>query len=97
MGVMKSVILEEKDRLERALNAYQNEINKLPKGSIQMKLIKGNKYAYRAWREDKKVITQRVKDLELEEVKRLINKRQRLEKQVKEIKKELKYIEKVIK
>ena len=95
--IIKSVLLEEKERLERALKAYENEIKNLPKGSIQIKLINGRKYAYRAWRSGSNVVTERIKDVMLEDMSKLINRRQRLEKQVREIKKELKYIGKVIK
>ena len=95
--IIKSVLIEEQRRLERALKAYENEIDHLPKGSIQLKLINGKNYAYRAWRSGSRVATERIKDSMLEEMRKNINRRQRLEKQVREIKRELKYLEKVIK
>lgn len=95
--IIKSVLIEEQRRLERALKAYESEIKNLPKGSIQMKKINGRIYAYRAWRSGNNIVTERIMDEVIDEMRKNINRRQRIEKQIREIKKELKYLEKVIK
>lgn len=45
-GVIKGVLAEELENSLRLKTEYENAINKLPKGSLSLKKIKGHKYYY---------------------------------------------------
>jgi len=52
---IKDVLKEELDNSIRMLQSYNKELSKLPRGSLQGKIIKGKKYYYIAFREKGKV------------------------------------------
>ena len=62
----------------------QEWISQLPKGNITYKSIRGKKYAYLQWTENKKQFSRRVKDDELQELSEKIEARKALEKKLKE-------------
>lgn len=62
----------------------QEWISQLPKGNITYKSIRGKKYAYLQWTENKKQFSRRVKDDELQELSAKIEERKALEKKLKE-------------
>lgn len=62
----------------------QEWISQLPKGNITYKSIRGKKYAYLQWTENKKQYSRRVKDNELQELSEKIEARKALEKKLKE-------------
>ena len=64
---------------------YMKEwIEKLPKGNITYKTIRGKKYAYLQWTQDGKQRSRRVKDDELQELSGKIEARKAIEKKLKE-------------
>ena len=76
MGVIKSVILDEYDRNKRMQQAYEHELEALPRASITQKKINGHVYYYWMYRENGKVVNKyisaknnRINDL-LEQVQR---------------------------
>lgn len=55
MGVIKGVLKEELDNSSRMQSSYEQELKKLPKGSLVKKRIKGREYYYLLFRENGKV------------------------------------------
>lgn len=49
---LKGVLKEEIDNAIRLQKRYQQELSRLPKGSLVEKIIKGRKYYYRVYRND---------------------------------------------
>jgi hypothetical protein len=97
MAIIKEMLLEEYQRLKNSEKAYINKINSLPKGSIRIKKSGNNNYYYLKFRKKDKTITQYVKN-EKEAIKKLsfkIRQRKKYESILKEIKKDLKLIEKI--
>jgi hypothetical protein len=47
MSVLKNVLIEEKDRLEKNIHAYEEILSKLPKGSIVIRNIHNHYFVYR--------------------------------------------------
>lgn len=66
-------------------NMIISEIETLPTGGITYKKINGKEYAYYQWREDGKQRTRRIKDEELEQFSRQIERRKELQNLIKEI------------
>lgn len=99
MPVMKDVLIEELERLERMEKAYLKKISELPKGSISMKKIAGKMYPYRAYREGNKVISEylKVNHKELEQLKSQINQRRKYEESIKAIREDCKFIKAALK
>ena len=52
-----STILQEKERIDRMLAKYQEELGTLPKGTISEKKVKQSTYFYLKYREGKKVVS----------------------------------------
>lgn len=61
------------------------EIETLPTGGITYKKINGKEYAYYQWREDGKQRSKRIKDEELEQLSRQIERRKELQNLIKDI------------
>ena len=79
MSIIKHILGEELERLEKLLEKYRQEIDRLPKGSLAKKQRYGNNYIYLAYRDGKKVIfkyigkesSDAVKDIKVLRKKRL--------------------------
>ena len=56
LNLILSTILQEKERIDRMLSKYQEELGTLPKGTISEKKDKQSTYYYLKYREGKKVI-----------------------------------------
>ena len=63
MNLILSTILQEKERIDRMLSKYQEELGTLPKGTISEKKVKQSTYFYLKYREGKKVISRYILDL----------------------------------
>lgn len=99
MESIDGVLKEEVRRLQAAQHSYVREIAKLPKGSVQMKKIKGIRYPYLVFRKGKKVIYQYVGYLSERDVKNLeerIDLRRRYEKQLREMRYNQKRIKRML-
>ena len=57
LNLILSTILQEKERIDRMLAKYQEELGRLPKGTISEKKVKQSTYFYLKYREGKKVIS----------------------------------------
>ena len=99
MPVIKDMLKEELNRLERMEKAYQQKISQLPKGSIVMKKIAGKMYPYRAFRKGAQVKSEylKVSQEELEQLKIQINQRRKYEDALKSIKEDSKFIKVALK
>jgi len=100
MKILNSVLNEELDRLNQLKKNYEKQIAKLPKGSLIKKNIKGNVYYYLNYRQEKKKIFKYIGKLPGKELENLLNKieeRRKLEKLNKQVKKDIKKLEKMIK
>ena len=97
MSMVYDVLLEEKSRINDKIAFYNERINRLPKGSILIKTIKGHQYNYLVYREGKKVVTKYIKKADLEEVRIMLGKRKKIEEILRDLKKDIKLIDKVVK
>ena len=90
MGVIKSVILDEYDRNKRMQQAYEQEIAKLPRGSITQKKINGRDYYYWMYRENGKVVNKYIskKRNNINDLLKQVQRRRELEKLVRSLKRE---------
>jgi hypothetical protein len=55
MSVLRNVLIEEKERLEKNIHAYEEILSKLPKGSIVVRKIRNHYFVYRNVRLDHRV------------------------------------------
>ena len=55
MSIIKGILEEELKRLEELAVFYEKKISEFPRGSISLKVRRGQRYIYLAYREDKKV------------------------------------------
>lgn len=100
MKILNSVLNEELDRLNKLKKNYEKQIAKLPKGSLIRKNIKENIYYYLNYRQEKKKIFKYIGKLPGKELENLLDKieeRRKLEKLNKQVKKDIKKLEKMIK
>lgn len=100
MKILNGVLNEELDRLNKLKKNYEKQIAKLPKGSLIRKNIKGNIYYYLNYRQEKKKIFKYIGKLPRKELENLLDRieeRRRLEKLNKQVKKDIKKLEKMIK
>jgi hypothetical protein len=78
---------------------YVDAIRELPRGSMQKKRIYGNEYFYLKYREGSKVKTDYLgvlSDEQIEEIQGKISKRKQFENLLKEARKAIKYLRKVL-
>ena len=72
MSVLNSVLLEEIERLERNISEYQKILSSLPRGSIFIRKIGGSSYAYRKRKENGKIVSEYLGNIDSDEAKRQI-------------------------
>lgn len=88
MNSLQGILREEQERLKAAEKSYRKEIAKLPKGSVQIKEIKGISYAYLVYREGPKVISEylgRLSDAKVERLDDQIEDRRKFEEGLKKV------------
>jgi len=94
------VLIEEKQRLERAKKLFSREIAKLPKGSLQLKKRASQYFYYRVFRdENNKHTTVYIGKKDSKEViktQELIQERKELEQKFRKVKKDLNSITRLI-
>lgn len=96
MSVLEEVLLEEYDRTKRIISALKKELNTLPKGSVQEKIIGGRKYSYLVYREGKNVRSDYIKKSDIEIVRNGIAKRKENETAIKELQNSINQITKAV-
>ncbi len=97
LSLLKEIITEEFHRNLLMQRQYEVEIKKLPKGTIVIKKVGNNEYAYLKYRNGRKTITDyigRDQD-EIRELKKQIQKRRHFERMLSELKKEVRFVEKI--
>ena len=67
------------DNKNTQISQLKNEINKLPKGNITYKIIRGKRRMYLQWYEDGATKSSYVKKADEENIKALVNRRKELE------------------
>ena len=97
--VFYGVVEEEKERNLERQEAYKEEIDKLPKGYLNIKKSKGIEYYYLQRRDGQKFISEYIgnDEAKVEEIKKLIAKRKHYEGLIRRLKLEYKQMCKVVK
>lgn len=94
---MVSILREEKLRSERTVRAFELEMEKLPKGSLQKKTRGEKEYLYLAYRApDGKVVYQYIRKKDVEQYREAIEKRDCLKKSVESLKYGIKVLDKAL-
>lgn len=88
MNLILSTILQEKERIDRMLTKYQEELYALPKGTISEKKVRQSTYYYLKYRDGKKVVSRYIPKDDVETVRRQIEKRRHIETMVRSLQEE---------
>jgi len=94
-GVIKSVLQEELNNSLRMKKEYEAALNKLPKGSLVVKKIKGHEYHYLVYRENKKVQYKykgKISEKEKKKYEEAKKQRAQYRKLLSKVKKQIKYL-----
>ena len=91
-----STILQEKERIDRMLAKYQEELETLPKGTISEKKVKQSTYFYLKYREGKKVISRYIPQKDVEAVREQVEKRRHIETMIRSLQEERAIAEKAL-
>ena len=92
-SVLQMVLLEEYSRLLRMIEGINIELQTLPKGYISRKNIRGKETFYLQWREGEKIKSKYVSAKDIDELTKVVNRRQSLEKSLRANLKDLKKLE----
>lgn len=99
MDSVKDILGEELKYLLGLIKHYQENIKKLPRGSISKKKIFGREYIYSQHRQGKKVLCNYLGKLSAGELKKLqekINQREQYKKLLKEVNQKILYLRKAL-
>ena len=91
-----STILQEKERIDRMLAEYQEELGTLPKGTISEKKVKQSTYFYLKYREGKKVISRYIPQKDVDAVREQVEKRRHIETMIRSLQEERAIAEKAL-
>ncbi len=96
MNLILSTILQEKERIDRMLAKYQEELEMLPKGTISEKKVKQSTYFYLKYREGKKVISRYIPQKDVDAVREQVEKRRHIETMIRSLQEERAIAEKAL-
>ena len=96
MNMILTTIVQEKERIEYMLTKYQEEHDRLPKGSISEKKAGDKTYYYLKYRDGKKVVSQYISKSQIDEIRAQIEKRKHIEAMIKSLQEELAIANKVL-
>lgn len=96
LNLILSTILQEKERIDRMLAKYQEELGTLPKGTISEKKVKQSTYFYLKYREGKKVISRYIPQKDVEAVREQVEKRRHIETMIRSLQEERAIAEKAL-
>lgn len=99
MEILKDILKEELERLKQLEQVYNEEIAKLPRGSLIKKNINGNIYYYMNYRDNGKGIFKyigKMSEKELKNKQAQIDERRKLKKLLRKVRKDIKKLEKMI-
>ena len=91
-----STILQEKERIDRMLAKYQEELEMLPKGTLSEKKVKQSTYFYLKYREGKKVISRYIPQKDVDAVREQVEKRRHIETMIRSLQEERAIAEKAL-
>jgi hypothetical protein len=99
MRILKGILNEELERSQRLLVSYAKMLEKLPKGVLIPKKVRGRSFWYRAYREKDKVIFKYLGKLgpeQIEKFKQERAERKNIQKMAKEVKKQIVFIQRAL-
>lgn len=96
LNLILSTILQEKERIDRMLAKYQEELGTLPKGTISEKKVRQSTYFYLKYREGKKVISRYIPQKDVEAVREQVEKRRHIETMIRSLQEERAIAEKAL-
>ena len=96
LNLILSTILQEKERIDRMLAKYQEELGTLPKGTISEKKVKQSTYYYLKYREGKKVISRYIPQKDVDAVREQVEKRRHIETMIRSLQEERAIAEKAL-
>lgn len=88
LNLMLTTILKEKERVDRMLEKYQEELKKLPKGTISEKKAGQSTYFYLKYRDGKKVISRYIPQKNVADVRKQVEKRRHIETMIRSLREE---------
>ncbi|WP_140402036.1 hypothetical protein [Flavonifractor sp. An306] len=91
-----STILQERERIDRMLAKYQEELEMLPKGTISEKKAEQSTYFYLKYREGKRVISKYIPQKDVETVREQVEKRRHIETMIRSLQEERAIAEKAL-
>ena len=97
MTVLDSVLQEEYERSKKIKATMERELSTLPSGYISKKIINKNAYYYLQKRVGLKIIGAYIPIEEVQQIKDQVARRKQLEKSIRELKINIKKIERVVK
>ncbi len=89
MNMILTTIMQEKQRIEYMREKYQEELSRLPKGTISEKKSGENVYYYLKYRDGGKVVSHYIRKSEIDEVRAQVEKRKHIEAMIKSLQEEL--------
>ena len=96
LNLILSTILQERERIDRMLAKYQEELETLPKGTISEKKAGQSTYFYLKYREGKRVISKYVPQKDVETVREQVEKRRHIETMIRSLQEERAIAEKAL-
>ena len=96
LNLILSTILQEKERIDRMLAKYQEELGTLPKGTISEKKVKQSTYFYLKYRDGKKVISRYIPQKDVDAVREQVEKRRHIETMIRSLQEERAIAEKAL-
>ena len=91
-----STILQERERIDRMLAKYREELETLPKGTISEKKAGQSTYFYLKYRDGKRVISKYVPQKDVETVREQVEKRRHIETMIRSLQEERAIAEKAL-
>lgn len=88
VNLILSTIMQEKERIDRMLAKYQQEVILLPKGTLSEKKVKQSTYYYLKYRDGKKVISRYIPQKDVETVREQVEKRKHMETMIRSLQEE---------
>ena len=96
LNLILTTILQEKERIDRMLKKYQEELEKLPKGTISEKRAGQSAYFYLKYRDGKKVISQYIPKKDVEDIRKQVERRRHIETMIRSLQEERAIAEKAL-
>ena len=95
-SIIRGILREELDRSQRMEALYIKELESMPKGSLQVKVIRGREYLYRCFRDGKKVKSVFVPRDEAKKIGESIQRRREIESSLKRLRADRELARKVL-